>query len=69
MSGIDGVYWAVKWKVTGTTVNPSGVSNAPHLYLSKGKAEARWKQLSKSCREATEVVPVQLTELKEGKQQ
>jgi hypothetical protein len=61
---MNGVYWVVKIKETGKTLNPPGVSTAPHLYLTKGKANGTFKRLYRP--ELYEVVPVQLTELIEG---
>lgn len=60
---MNGIYWAVKNKQTGMTVNPPGVSSAPHLYATKGKANGAHKRLYKQ--ELYEVVPVQVTEIRE----
>lgn len=57
---MDDVYYVIKNEATGAHLTKTGQSSAPHLYTSPGKANAQlpskgWK-----------VVPVQLTELKEG---
>lgn len=64
---MDGTYYVIKRKFDGKHVGPRGVSQAPHLYDTKGKAEARRKNKFRGG-EGYEVVPVQLTELKEGEQ-
>jgi hypothetical protein len=61
---MDGVYYVIKHK-DGTTWSPPGTSAAPHLFRSEGKANARLKSLSRYYAES-KVVPVQLTELKQG---
>lgn len=62
---MDGIYYAIKHKATGVTVSPSGTSKAPHLYTTKGKAEARRKSIASGIwADQYEVVPVQLTEMK-----
>lgn len=60
---IDGTYYVIKRKSDGKPIGPSGVSSAPHLYNSKGKAEARRK--CKRNEGSYETVPVLLTEVAE----
>lgn len=67
MSGIDGTYYVIKRKRDGQHVGPAGVSKAPHLYDTKGKANGKRKGYFGP--DNYEVVPVQLTELKEGVQE
>lgn len=62
---MDGIYYVIKHG-DGTTWSPSGTSTAPHLFHSKGKANARLKQLSSYWYSESKVVSVHLTELKEG---
>lgn len=59
---MDGIYYVIKRKSDGKHVGPRGVSQAPHLYETKGKANGRRKSFYRS--DDYEVVPVQLTEMK-----
>lgn len=61
---MDGIYYVIKNKTDGTTKSPKGVSKAPHLYSTKGKAEGALKRGWRI--DHYEVVPVHLTELREG---
>lgn len=63
---MDGIYYVVKRKSDGRCVGPAGVSKAPHLYETRGRAEARRK--SRFREDDFVVVPVHLTELKQGVQ-
>lgn len=63
---MDGTYYVIKRKSDGRVMCPAGVSKAPHLYETKGKAEGRRKTMFRT--DDYEVVPVQLTELKQGVQ-
>lgn len=62
---MDGIYYVIKRKSDGKHVSPSGVSKAPHLYETKGRAEGQRKRHFR----ADLYESVQLTELKEGEQQ
>ena len=64
---MNGTYYVIKRKSDDRHVGPSGVSSAPHLYNTKGKAEGRRKSFYHP--DNYEVVPVQLTELKQGEQE
>lgn len=62
-------YFAIKNKETGALVGgPTGTSQAPHLYLTRGKASAAMKtrrQYRYGYRaDQYEVVEIQLTEMK-----
>lgn len=60
---MDGIYYVIRRKSDGKPVGPRGVSTAPHLYTSEGKANAQRK--GRYFRpDDYEVVPVQLTEMK-----
>lgn len=59
---MDGTYYVIKRKSDGKHIGPSGISKAPHLYTTKGKAEGRRKAFYRM--DDYEVVPVQLTEMK-----
>lgn len=60
---MDGIYYVIKRKADGKHVGPRGVSKAPHLYETPGKANAQ--RNSRFFRpDDYEVVPVQLTEMK-----
>lgn len=61
---MNGTYYVIKDKDTGKSVSPSGVSKAPHLYLTEGKANGMLKKMWLS--ELYEVVPVELKELVKG---
>lgn len=58
---MDGIYYVIKRKSDGQHIGPRGVSKAPHLYETKGRASG---QLPRFRRDDFEVVPVQLTEMK-----
>lgn len=62
---MDGIYYVIKDKQTGKSVSPRGVSLAPHLYRSKGKAEGQRQSRYFYRPDNYEVVAVQLTEIKE----
>lgn len=51
-------YWVVREIASKAICGPAGVSSAPHLYLTKGKAEARRKTRWQPAR--YEVVAVEL---------
>lgn len=57
---MDGICYVIKNEATGKHMTRPGQSSAPHLYTSPGKANAQLP------RNGWKVVPVQLTELKEG---
>lgn len=59
---MDGIYYVIKRKSDGKHIGPRGVSQAPHLYETEGKANGRRKSFYSS--DDYEVVPVQLTEMK-----
>jgi len=61
---IEGTYYVIREKKTGRHVAARGVSSAPHLYTTFGKAEGMRKQ--KWQPDNYESVPVQLTLVKEG---
>ena len=58
---MDGIYYFIRNKVTKIQRIKYGTSRAPHLYFSRKKAEARIPSYDKN----SEVVAVQLTEIKE----
>jgi hypothetical protein len=64
---MDGIYFVIRHKTTKEHQRLRGVSGAPHLYLSKGKAEGQRKHLWRS--DEYESVPVQLTVLEEKEPQ
>lgn len=61
---MDGIYYVIKRKSDGMHIGPRGVSSAPHLYETKGKAEGQRKRIFRP--DDFVVVPAKLTELKEG---
>lgn len=61
---MDGTYYVVKNKATGLSAGPPGVSQAPHLYSTKGKVEGQRKRFWHA--DDYEVVPIYLTEFKKG---
>jgi hypothetical protein len=70
---LDGIYWVIRDKLTKKHVTKNGVSTAPHLYLSEKKALRQVANLTNHevvCVRLVEhrydVVPVLLTEIKEG---
>lgn len=65
---MDGTYYVIKIKATGEAITPSGVGKVPHLYATKGKAEGRLKSMIGHWHDKCEIVPVRLTELKQGEQ-
>lgn len=61
---MDGIYYVIREIATGAHCGPPGVSQAPHLYLTKGKAEGQRKRFGPLWADKYETVPVQLTEIK-----
>lgn len=61
---MDGTYYVIKRKSDGKHIGPSGVSKAPHLYETEGKANGQRKRFFRE--DDYEVVPAQLTEIKKG---
>lgn len=61
---MDGTYYVIKNVETGQTISPPAVSTAPHLYSTRGKAEARRKAFGFRSDKYV-VTPVQLIEIKE----
>lgn len=59
---MDGIYYVIKRKSDGRHIGPVGVSSAPHLYKTEGKANGQRKRAFRP--DDYEVVPVQLTEMK-----
>lgn len=63
---MDGIYYVIKNKVTGEHAIQRGISHAPHLYSTEGKASGQLKSNHRYWnKDDYEVVKVILTEVKD----